>query len=265
MSSVENKQPDQPAKSPGTMWSKFTSTVSTAGSTASASAKSSMGSVKNTIGDSMASSPQATKVATENRLNIETGAVETMNCEVYVSCDVGKQIRSKLADQLKSAADEFSLALNGLEKPTNKISDLYGFAEKAKTKVDTVKKAHSVYEQKMGAVIKLDTPLDCKIAVKNAVDESGNIVAKVNGKITEINPKAKTFKVEGSALKKVSTGTKEIKISDNLPISSLCVGGADADSNATAQCFEQAGGKNAYKFKSANSANSVSSDIGICE
>jgi len=261
MSEVENKQPDQTVKSPGNMWSKFTSTVSAA----SASAKSSMGSVKNTVGDSMASSPQGTKVATENRLDIETGVVGTMNCEVYVSCEVGKQIRSKLADQLKSSADEFVESLAGLEKPTNKISDLYGFAEKAKTKVDTVKKAHTVYEQKMGAVIKLDTPLDCKIAVKNAVDENGNIVAKVTGKITEINPKAKTFKVEGSALKKVSTGTKEIKISNNLPISSLCVGGADADSNATAQCFGQAGGKNTYKFKSPHSANSVSSDMGICE
>jgi hypothetical protein len=246
MSDTENKQPDQPIKSSG-IWSKFKSSAASV----STNAKTSMGSATSVVSDSLANTPNATKVVTENKLNLETGVIGTMNCEVYVSCDIGKQIRSKIADQLKSAADEFIESLAGLEKPTHKISDLYGFAEKAKTKVDNVKKAHTTYE-------------DCKIAVKNAVDASGNIVAKVNGKITEINPKAKTLKVEGTALKKVSTGTKEIKISDNLPISSLCIGGADVDSNATTQCFEQLGGKKSHKYNN-HEVVSASSDLGICE
>jgi hypothetical protein len=259
MSDTENKQPDQPIKSSG-IWSKFKSSAASV----STNAKTSMGSATSVVSDSLANTPNATKVVTENKLNLETGVIGTMNCEVYVSCDIGKQIRSKIADQLKSAADEFIESLAGLEKPTHKISDLYGFAEKAKTKVDNVKKAHTTYEHKMGTIIKLEPALDCKIAVKNAVDASGNIVAKVNGKITEINPKAKTLKVEGTALKKVSTGTKEIKISDNLPISSLCIGGADVDSNATTQCFEQLGGKKSHKYNN-HEVVSASSDLGICE
>lgn len=214
------------------------------------------------ISDSMHETPAIDTIATENRANIQGNV--TTDCKVFVSCEVGKKIKYALSSQLSSAANEFVKSLEGLKSPSQEVGELQGFAQKVKDKVTEIKNAETAYNNKIASIIKLDPALPCRVAVQKTVNSEGNKIIKVDGLITELNPKNGKFKVEATALKKISTGTKEIKIVENPDIENICVGGSTADDNFAQNCFKQQGG-NHRGGSSKTEILPVSSDLGICE
>lgn len=196
-------------------------------------------SMKDSMKEAVTLPPKLNEITVTNRLNLQNDQIETMKCKVYVSCDVGKIIRNKILEQLQASSNSFVDSLSGLERPSGKIDDIYGFSTKAKTKVDQVNKSYAAFEKSSNAVIKLEG-LECKFIFSNAVDRDNKLVDKIDGKIVEINPKTKSLKVEGTGFKLDTTGKtgpKQVKISEIVSIASLCVGGASSDDQATNNCL----------------------------
>jgi hypothetical protein len=193
---------------------------------------------------------------------------------VYVSCEVGKQIRNKLKEHLELAAKEYNESFGKLEEPSGSIEKLHKFSADADNKIKAIQAAKVAYEKKRATTIVLNPHLECKVSVKGTVDSSGAVISngeKVDGKIIEINPKDKTLKIEAIGHVKTTKGIEDrnVKMSStslsktlDINIANLCVGGATTDDNNQGQCFAQQGGsKRSHKAEILE----ISSDMGICE
>lgn len=224
--------------------------------------------------DATVMSPTIEELGAEQRYDIETDVVQpTKKCYVYVSCEVGKQIRDKLKEHLESAAKEYNESFGKLEEPTGSIANLQKFSAGADAKIKAIQMAKAEYEKKRATAIVLNPHLECKLSIKGTVDNSGNKLdkEKVDGKIIEIDPKGQTLKVEAIGHVKTSKGIEERKVKMSstsisktldINIKNLCVGGATADDNNQGQCFAQTGGnKRSMKAE----ILTISSDMGICE
>lgn len=229
-------------------------------------------SVSKTVSDANVATPKMNKLGAESRYDIEDETVhETKQCYIYVSCAVGKQIRDKIKEQLENAAKEFNESLGKLAEPSGSINELKKFVSETTVKATAVQTAKINYDKKYNAVIVLDPPLECKLSVKDTINLQGEAVKKVDGKITEINPKTRTLKVEGTGHIKTSKGIVEHKVKMSalsvssaleVNISDLCVGGATADDNDKGSCFAQSGGsKKLHKAE----ILTITTDEGICE
>ena len=202
------------------------------------SVKSLVTSASNSTNDLMAKNPNIASTSLENKLNIETEIVSTMNCRILVSCAVGKEIRQKLKDQLKTSSDNYVNTLKNIKTPADNLNELFGFSTKITEKTSEVKLAQQKYEKDMKNIIKFNPMLKCEIQVTNAVDTSGNPVTNIIGNILEIHPGNKTLYVIGTAFKKISTGTKEVEIKGNVNISELCIGNSTSTLPELKNCFE---------------------------
>lgn len=261
-------------KSPGKkgFFSGMGSTLSSFGTKISSAASSAATSVKTTVSDANVATPKMNKIGAESRYDIEDDTIhDTKQCYVYVSCAVGKQIRDRIKEHLASAAKEFNESLGKLVDPSGSINELKKFSAEATAKTANIQTAKIAYDKKCNAVILLEHPLECKLSVKDTVDANGEAIKKVVGKITEINLKTRTLKVEGTGHMKTSKGIVEHKVkmsalsvssSIEINISDLCVGGATADDNDKGSCFAQTGGsKKSHKAE----IISISTDENICD
>lgn len=229
--------------------------------------------ISNATSDVTVLTPKMSKLGAEHRFDIEDETIhQNKQCYVYVSCQVGKEIRDKIKSQLEKAAKEFNETLGKLEEPKGTIAELKKFSEQATIKMTNIQNAKIEYDKKRNAIITLNPPLDCKLSVINTLNANGDPVTKVDGKIVEIDPKKRELKVEGTGYVKTSKGIVEHKVKMSalsstivVSISDLCVGGVTTDDNNQGQCFKsnQKGGSN----KKTNEAEilELSSDLGICE
>jgi len=269
--SEKNTEIKSPSKSTfSSITSSLGSFTKSLGSAASSVAKS----VTSTASDAVVATPKMNKLGAEQRFDLEDETVHSSkDCYVYVSCQVAKEIRDKLKQQLEQAGKEFNKTLGKLEDPKGSIADLKKFSEQVNVKATAVQNAKNTYDKKCNAIIVLNPTLDCKLSVSNTVDEQGQPINKIAGKILEINPKTREIKVEGTGHIKTSKGIVEHKVkmsstsissSINISINNLCVGGSTADDNNQGQCFNTQTGGNKHQNKKTEILE-ISSDIGICE
>lgn len=178
---------------------------------------------------------------TQDQYNIVTDVLgKRSKCQVFVTCDVGKQIRTALVNAMVNAKINFVTTtgnalssrqkLEGLNKDSG-MKELSGVGKLVKDHVDLVQKAYKTYEKEMETTVKLD--LECIVALQNSVDASGADERQHVGKIVGINPAKEKIFVTVIAHKKGKPGAVPVTISNEpISLSKLCVGGDKATENA---------------------------------